>query len=171
MKHLLRLTLFLGLVWGQVRIGTGLELNDISDFIVICETPNSDGERIGLSKKSIEAKVKLALRGNGTPSKGKKGSPYLYINIFVREDNTTSGKSLGHSISIELSFHRIVTYLKFGGNYATKMPEYATTGITWNLPEENLAIPASYDTKSEIMQILLEMVDQFSIALLEANEK
>jgi len=173
MKHLLTLTLFLGIAWGQMVTtrGTGLELNPISDFGVICERISSDGKRIGLNAESVEAKVKLSLRGNGTPSKGKKGSPYLYINIFVREDVTTSGRSLGHSVVIEVSFHRLVMYHSDANAHFAMMPEYGKFGRTWSVPERNLGLPPFADTKSEIMREILEMVDRFSIALLEANEK
>ena len=170
MKHLLTLTLFLGIVWGQGAKATGLELSDISDFDVLCEQLNEAGKKIGLNQESIKAKVKLTLRGNGTPSKGNDISPYLYINIFVREDKTKSGNILGHAVNITMEFRRFVSYDTYSPPSFEKKVWGKYAG-TWFLPDWHLTISRDDPLRPKIMGNLLEMVDQFSIALLEANEK
>ena len=93
----------------------------------------------------------------------------LYINIFVREDKTISGRSLGYSVSIKMYLLRNLKYQVLSPDLS-EVKEYRVSSPSWWPPAYHLPLSSS-NAKSKIMDNLLELVDQFSIALLEANEK
>ena len=174
MKHLLTLTLFLGIAWGQsqyVTVGTGLELETINDFDILVESydDNPIYKNIGLTSQYIETKVKLALRSNGIIPEGTKSSSrYLYVNINMLYD-------MGYIVNIALQFKRPVQYLinedltvlhKFDDVDNVRY-KFGVATYSKNM----LVTTPSQGALGHIVSQLVIMIDKFSLALLEANGK
>ena len=175
MKHLLTLTLFLGIVWGQSQFikmgGTGLELETINNFEIVVE-PYDDNpiyKNIGLTSQYIETKVKLALRSNGIiPSGGNNLTRYLYVNINMLYDR-------GYTYNINLMFKRPVQYPINEDLYVIhKFDEVDNVRYQFGVAtySKNMLITTPpQGALDHIVSSLVMMIDKFSLALLEANGK
>jgi len=162
-KRLWVILFLISSVWSQLLKGTGLELDDISDFKVVCENFTSDGKKIGFTYKNVEAIAKQVLSRNGIPSKPIDDvSPNLYININVIEDKTKSGASLGYTVTMHLKFLRYV-------KYSAKNNEYVDDATTWSLPNYYMTFSHSDEVMDGVRYQLINYLDEFSNALLEAN--
>ena len=174
MKHLLTLTLFLGIAWGQnqtvIKEGTGLEITTINDFNLIVEEYSGDPvyKKIGLTSQYIETKVKLALRSNGIIPDQGSGNKKLYINIKILEDQ-------GYIYSINTEFMRPVQYpINYKSFVFNRFDEFDDVrykyGVT-TYSKAGVGATGYQGALENIMSHLLIYIDDFSIALLEANDK
>ena len=138
---------------------SGLELKDINDFDIVVENINKNN--LGISREFIDSKVKLMLRKNGISPSYNKSGPYLYINLFLREDLSVSGKSFGFSFVLTIEFKRLVVY-GYEGNL------FETVGPTWE-KTNHLATNASR-ARQGVIDMLQDVIDQFSVSLIDAND-
>ena len=168
-KILYSLVFLLSGVWGQPPIsGTGLELEPLDGFEILVEDMDSFTKNIGLTESYIETKTKLALRTNGTPPTRGESRAYLYININILENTG------GYIYNIDLQFNRPVHYVAFDINPMIDFPKNKNIYYKYGVNTFSKSLIGSTPTNGALQHIsnsLISLIDQFSIALLEANEK
>ena len=173
MKHLLTLTLCLGIAWGQnITEGTGLELETINDFAIVVE-PYDDFphyKNLGLTAEYIETKVKLTLRSNGIIPSPSGRTKYLYVNINMKMIN-----DMGYVGDVSIDFRRPVQYPLSDDNYVFRKfnevdnVRYQYSAVTYH--DSALFTTPQEGALDYIVSVLVTKIDKFSLALLEANEK
>ena len=155
-------------VWGQKLFGTGLEMDPLNGFSVLVGL-DADAERIGFNKASIEAKVKLALRKNGTPAGDYSTSTAtLGILIWAQEIKYTNGQR-EYNCEVTFGLMRPVSYTK--KPYGRDNKTYKKHAVVYELSESPFMRPTAKELRTDAIEKLMNNVDRFSIDLLEANGK
>jgi hypothetical protein len=137
----------------QGEPGTGLEVDNYRDIVVLVENLNPAAEALGLTAGGIEDRVELRLRAAGVTPTSEYLTYYLYVNVGVT----------GNAFTIAVNFSRLVLY--FAGDTT-----YRTVGATWSTSVRGTFVRDSSAAATYILDRLDESVEEFLLEYLRTNQ-
>lgn len=146
-------------------MGTGLELDELDDFLVIINDFDEFSNSMGLDKNYFETEINLLLDKNNTPSATTLTQNFLFVKIEIVNLYPSSKIENQFFASISISFNRSI-------GYDAIARKYSKVGKVWHTDTVYVPIRINVEIfKKDIMEEVKKKINQFSSSLIEANNK